>query len=111
MYKFQNVSIMEKKSNGMAVASLVTGIVSIVLCWVPIVGLVCGILGIIFYVKAKKAIDANIALASSKGMATGGLVTGIVGLVFSLFYTVFWIFFVLLVESASHYTSHGYSNF
>lgn len=86
------------KSNGFAVAGLVTGIVSIVLSWVPLVGLVCGILGIVFFSKNKKAIEQERAMASSKGMATGGLVTGIIGLTFSFFYNVFWI---MLIFTAS----------
>lgn len=101
---------MENKSNGIAVASLITGIVSIVLCWVPIIGLVSGILGIIFYAKAKKAIDTGMMLPNAKGMATGGLITGIIGLVFSFFYTIFWIIALTAVSAIASYGDR-YSNF
>ncbi len=98
---------MEKKSNGMAVASLVTGICSIVLCWVPILGLVSGILGIVFFVKAKKAIEIDPSLTSTKGMATGGMITGIIGLVFSFFYTIAWILILTAASAISSAASYG----
>ena len=92
---------LNQKSNGIAVASLVTGIVSIVLCWAPLVGLVCGILGIVFYVKTKKAIDNGEMVVSAKGMATGGLVTGIIGLTFSFFYNIVWVIMLFAASAAS----------
>ncbi|MBW2991566.1 hypothetical protein KY348_07765 [Candidatus Woesearchaeota archaeon] len=74
----------EKKPNGYGITSLVLGIVSIVFCWVPVLGLVAGILGIIFAVKQRKIFP--------NGIATGGLVTSIIGLVFSGIYSIFWLF-------------------
>ncbi len=82
----------ETKSNGYGIASLVLGIISIVFCWVPILGLVSGILGIIFHVQQKK-IFAN-------GISTGGLVTSIIGLVFSVIYSIFWLFLAAIIGSA-----------
>jgi hypothetical protein len=73
----------QNKSNGYGIASLVLGIISIILCWAPLVGLVSGILGIIFYAKQKRI--------SPSGLAVGGLVTSIIGLVFSIIYTIMWI--------------------
>lgn len=103
---------MENKSNGKAVASLVTGIVSIVLCWVPLIGLVCGVLGLVFYAKAKKALEAGEALPNSKGMYTAGMITGIIGLVFSFFYTIAWVIVMLAVGTVASAAAHGgYSNF
>jgi hypothetical protein len=80
------------KPNGYGIASLVLGIVSIVLCWVPVVGLVAGVLGIIFYVQQKKTFP--------NGISTAGLVTSIVGLAFSVLYTIFWIFFAAAISAA-----------
>jgi hypothetical protein len=61
--------------NGLAVAGLVCGIISVVLFWVPFLGWVLAALGIIFgaigLAKANKG-------APNKGMAIAGLVCGIV---------------------------------
>lgn len=66
---------MEQSSNKKAIASLVLGIISCVcsVCYIIgwIAGLVCGILAIVFGVKARKH--------SAKGLATAGFVLGIVG--------------------------------
>lgn len=66
------VSFMEQK-NGKAVASLVLGIISLVLMFIPYggwVGLILGIVGIILGISAKKE--------APSGMATAGLVLSII---------------------------------
>lgn len=65
----------EKKSNGLAIASLVLGIVAILFNFIGlgIVGLVLGIVGIVLGVMAKKK--------NPTGMATAGLVLSIIGTV------------------------------
>lgn len=64
----------EKKPNGLAVASLVLGIVSIVFSFfLQWLGLIIGIVGIILGVMAKKK--------NPTGMATAGLVLSIIGTV------------------------------
>jgi hypothetical protein len=63
----------------MAIAALVCGIVGIVLGWVPgvnYIALILGILGIVFGALARKN-----APADKKGLATAGLVLGIIGTV------------------------------
>jgi heme/copper-type cytochrome/quinol oxidase subunit 2 len=69
--KNKKVEASAQEDNGNGVASLVLGISSII---IPVLGIVTGILAIIYANKQKK-IQPN-------GMATAGLVTGIVGLVF-----------------------------
>jgi hypothetical protein len=90
---------MERQSNGMATASLILGIISIVLGFFGWLGIVCGILAIIFGVVAKSKIKANPAMAHSNGAATGGLITGIIGLIIGIAITVIAIMFVSAVAA------------
>ena len=66
----------EKKTNGLAIASLVLGIVGIVCIFAGKgwLSLILGIIGIILAVKSKKQ--------SPSGMATAGLVLSIISTVF-----------------------------
>lgn len=68
---------MENKSNsnGMAIAAMVCGIASLVLCWLSFVGLATGIVGLVLSVMARKKV------AGSNGMVTAGLVCSIIGIV------------------------------
>lgn len=61
----------------MAVGSLVLGIISLVVSFIGLypVGLICGIVGIVLAVIAKKK--------AASGMATAGLVLSIIGLIFN----------------------------
>ncbi len=63
------------KTNGMAIASLVTGILSIVMC--P--GF--GIIGLITGYSARKSIRSSNGTESGEGLATGGIVMSYIGLV------------------------------
>ncbi|MGI5895321.1 MAG: hypothetical protein ACOX6U_00050 [Oscillospiraceae bacterium] len=71
---------MENKTNGLAVGGLILGIFTLLMgCfgwtfgWGTILGVITGIVGIILSVLGKKQ--------SPSGLATGGLVTSIIGLV------------------------------
>lgn len=74
---------MENKTNApYAVASMVLGICSIVFgCF--LIGLVCGILGLVFASKAQTAYRQNPDLYTGTGMITAGKVCSIVGIVLS----------------------------
>lgn len=64
---------MAEQKNNNAVASLVLGIVSVVLAFVYTwVGLITGIIGIVLAVKGRK-------IQVKRGMATAGLVLSIIG--------------------------------
>ncbi len=64
-------------SNGLAVASLVLGLIAVVLMCVWYVAMPCAVLAIIFGALGRG--KANREGASGKGMATAGLVLGIIG--------------------------------
>ena len=73
--------VVEEK-NGNAVASLVLGIVALVLFWLPYISITCGIVGIVLSAKGRK-------IQYRKNMATAGLVLSIISL--SL-----WALFIIL---------------
>lgn len=62
-------------TNGKAIASMVLGILSII---IPYIGIILGILGIIFAKKSFGEINAN--NQNGRGMAITGLTTSIIGL-------------------------------
>ncbi len=88
------------QTSGKAITSMVLGIISIVTCMgYGIVGLPCGIIAVIFAKKARLAIQAGSAPASSQGMATAGKVCGWIGIVLNslmLAYLVVIIFVLIL---------------
>ena len=70
----------EKRSNGIALAGLIMGILTVVLCWLPGIPFITGLLGLIFSIAglAKKN-------ARSKGAAAAGLILSIAGGALSVF--------------------------
>ena len=66
-----------KTSNGLAIASLVLGILSLVCAFFgysAILGLIFGIIGVVLGTKARKV--------AQTGLATGGFVCSLIGLIF-----------------------------
>jgi hypothetical protein len=76
-------------TNGLAIASLVLGIV-----WIAGLG---SLLALIFGVMAKNQIDASGGRQSGRGMAVAGIVLGIVGLIG----LVIWIILIAAVSSST----------
>ncbi len=75
---FQENQFVAQRGNGMAVAALVLGLVSIVLMCIWYIAIPCGILAVIFGIIGRKNASEG---ASGRGMATAGLILGIAGLV------------------------------
>ena len=69
-------------SNGKATGALICGILAIVFSFIPIVGIVLGIVAIVLASKAVK-------FAGKSGKTTGGKVCGIIGIVFSILWAIF----------------------
>lgn len=75
-----------KQTNGLAVASMVCGILSIILtCFIPYVSWALAIAGIILAAVSKKS--------GKSGMATAGLVCSIIALAI-------WVIFIIVVVIA-----------
>ncbi len=66
----------------MAIAGMVLGILSIPFVFIPFIGIVLGILGLIFGIVGRNRSQSNPALGG-KGMAIAGIVTGIIGAILS----------------------------
>jgi len=73
-----------KQYGGLAIAGMVIGIVSLFIWWIPFIGLVLTIVGLILSGFGMKS--------DNRGMAIAGLVTNILGLIGSLF----WVLIVVL---------------
>jgi len=69
-------------NSGMAIASLVLGIVGLVLCWVPLLGLAASIVGLILGIKGQRS--------TGKGMAIAGIVLSSIGLFISAIIFIAW---------------------
>lgn len=72
--------------NGFGVAALVLGILALVLCWSAVGGIVLGALAIVFAILGMRR--ASQQIATNRGMAIAGLVTGIVGLIIGVLFAI-----------------------
>lgn len=73
------------RSNGLAVAALVTGIIALVLSWIPGINLLSIVLGIAALITGFMALRAaNEPGGTGRGMAIGGVVCGALGLLFAV---------------------------
>lgn len=73
--KEKNQEEPKKRKKGLCIASMVLGIIALVLFCIWYISIPCGILAIIFGILGVKTID--------KGMAIAGIVTGAIGLFIS----------------------------
>jgi hypothetical protein len=78
----------QQGGNGLAVAGLVMGILALVLFWIPFLGILLGLLGLIF---GGVGIGRANKVGKGKGMAIAGLVMGILGVLLGLA----WIFLIV----------------
>lgn len=83
------IAVAVHDSPGKAIAAMITGILSIVLCFWPLGGFVLGIIGVILGMQGRKS--------TKKGMGTAGLVCGIIGIVLTA------IIFVVAIIGAALY--------
>ncbi len=95
----------QPSGNGMAIAALVLGICGLLLCAFGPVGLICGVLALILGIQAKNK------RTGGNGVATGGIVTGVIASVFSLLMTallVLAIIFAVTEDDSDYATNDSY---
>ena len=67
-----------KPGNGLGVAGFVTGLLGLIFCWVPFLGIVLALLGVIM---GGVGITTGKKKGASTGLAIAGLVLGIIALI------------------------------
>ena len=87
---------MPSQSNGLGIAGFVVSLCGLVLCWVPFLNIILGVTGLILSAYGMKRLP--------KGLATAGLVIGIITTVIAIIY----IIVVIVAASAHHSVYHGY---
>jgi hypothetical protein len=87
-----------------SVPALVLGIIGVAFSWCYAIGLVPSIIGLVFGIKARKALAESPTKFQGKGMATAGFVLSIIGIVSSAIAAVVYI---LIVAFA---VTHGTTN-
>ncbi len=80
-----------------AVASMVCGIISIVVACLPIIPLVLGIVALSLANRAKNIIENSPERFKLGGIRTSGFVCGIIGTALGALYTVYFIIAVLVM--------------
>jgi len=85
-YQYQQAQpqVQQAKNNG--VAALVCGIIGLILCWIPFVGIVLPIIGLALGNSSRKALPDG-----ERGMATAGWICGLIGLIIQAIILIVWI--------------------
>ncbi len=82
-YAYKNVLEEHKNSRVWSAVSVGVGALSIILCFIPVVGILLGLCSVAFSVISRRM------LGYFENLAVGGLVVGIFGIVFGIGYSVF----------------------
>ena len=91
-----NLNGNNSNDTSVAIASMVLGIIGIITCWVPILGLVLAIIALVLAIKGlNKAKFTN----KGKGFAIAGLSCGSVGITLSIIYMFVWIFTFFVLQT------------
>jgi hypothetical protein len=89
-------------SSGMAVASLVLGILCLILFFTHVIALIIGLLAVIFGHVSRGAIRRSAGRLSGSGMALAGLITGYTGMLLAVIILVTAaFFFTKIIDEAS----------
>ena len=82
--------------NGLAVASMVTGIISVIFCFIAGLGLIIGSTALIMGIFGLKK-------ANGKGMAVAGITTGGIALLVNLIIIIVWAMMIIVFRSMHPY--------
>ncbi len=74
-------NIAPKQPKGLALASLIVGVASLIFCWVPVLGALGGVVAVVLAIIA-------LVKAQSKGMSIAGLATGILAFITGIALTI-----------------------
>lgn len=78
-----------------AIVGMILGILSVILCWVPVIGLALGITALFLSVKGLK--NSRI-INKGKGFSVTGISCGSVGLVVNIIYSIMYIIIFILAK-------------
>jgi hypothetical protein len=84
---FDNYMSVRVKTNGMAIASMVLGIVSVLPCCC-FIGIIPGILAVVFGFIARSTIDKSMGAQKGKEMALTGIILGFLSIGLTVGYSV-----------------------
>lgn len=112
-YGFEDASnVTPPKTNGMSIASLVLGIIGVVTscCYI---GIIPGILSLIFGIISKKRIKDSNGREKGDGLAIAGIILSIVAIVFAIYAIINLIIngpeiFRKMDEALKHQSKYGY---
>lgn len=85
--------MVKKINTNFGVVSFICGLLGLIFCWVPFIGLILSILGIVFYSRQKKI--------QQTGLATAGLVLGILGTIGGAIYILIFISAIIMTWGAA----------
>ncbi len=92
-YESQTVQEPVKQTNGLAIASLIVSIISLLgCCCSGLIGIIAGIAGLILGIMANKN--------GKSGMATAGIVISIISIVFGVAFMIIGVVFAGAIEEA-----------
>lgn len=80
-----------------AIVGMILGILSVILCWVPVIGLGLGIIALILSIKGLK--NSKI-INKGKGLSVTGISCGSVGIVVNIIYSIMYIILFLFARTA-----------
>ena len=92
-----NLPLQTQVSPPNSVASLILGIISFISTWFPIVGLTCGIIGIVMSGKGLREYAKNQQIYSGNGLLVTGKVFSVIGVVLSSIFLVFFILYMIFI--------------
>ena len=76
------------KNSGKAIAGMVLGIISLLICYIPYFGIIPSIVGLILSILGRKDVTNKPQEYKGNGMAMAGLICSILALITSLIITI-----------------------